>query len=225
MPRPRLALLAAALALYAATACGGTEVTAGDIVPLEEAPDRFAAAYCGRLFSCCDAGELAQKLAVLGAPQPTTAAECATRYGAAIRPMYDLMAGDARLAYDSRQMGRCVAAVNAVACVDLDVAGEEDFQRACNLVFDGRIAVGLPCAVPSDCQGPAVCAGTCERLAQDGESCADVGCDVALFCDTTRTCRKQRREGESCVLATDCQSNSCDGTKCVISTPHLCTGP
>ena len=94
------------------------------------------------------------------------------------------MAGDSRLLYSPQQMAACVAAITATECMDLDVAGEETFQRACNLVFDGRIALGSPCAVPSDCQGPAICSGVCERRAQEGEACANVG--ATSRCTATR---------------------------------------
>lgn len=216
-----LRLLTASILL---AACGGTEVEVGGSIALEDAPQRHAAAYCERLFSCCDAGDLAQKLAVLGDPPPVTVAECTVAYAAGLAPGYAQLAGDSRLLYSPQQMAACVAAITATECIDLDVAGEETFQRVCGLVFDGRIALGSPCAVPSDCRGAAICSGVCEPRAQENEPCETVGCDVALYCDTTRTCRATRRDGQSCVLSTDCQSTACDGMRCVPSGPHQCVG-
>jgi hypothetical protein len=215
-------VLVAALAGCGPSAGGGSG--GGGAVPLERLGDEYAAAFCRKVFACCDAAE--RQATTLGTGDE---AACRVAFGATIADdIADVQASVAAgiTTYDGQKARRCFDALVGLPCAEW--GGDDAPERIpdCTQMLRGTIAPGGACLGGRECaDGACSSDGTCVANAGAGESCLGRGCRGALYCDTDAsgaltTCVAYQPNGAPCSFDGECRSNTCGS-----ATPRVCTPP
>jgi hypothetical protein len=212
--RPRTFVLVVTLA-----GCGGGR---GASIPIDQLDDEYAAAFCRKIFSCCDAAERPSTPAGAG-----DEAACRASYLATIMSQFsDLQAGVASgiLAYDGSKARTCFDALVALPCTEW--GGDEVLERIpdCIQMLRGTVAPGGACPASLVCADGFCDNAVCVANAKVGESCLGKGCQGGLYCDTDAsgaltTCAALQPNGAPCSFDAECRSAACGDT-----TPGVC-GP
>lgn len=123
----------------------------------------------------------------------------------------------------------CAAGNVCVRDLDVDSActpsQTDDVRCRLNaLCHEGRCTTTLPytretgetCWMEDQCKGGARCVnGSCEALAELGQSCDDRACAPGLFCDErSRSCKPKKEPGATCSQETECLDSHCTGEIC-----------
>ncbi len=229
------------LALAIGAFCGGGSCGSDAVQTYTVA---YARAYCGRVFACCNAADLAS---LTPAPDEAACEKTVTTVGLG---NIEQAIADGLVRFDAAAGQRCLA----------------DLQQACDVIFDPKLGRLLPCedvypgAVPlgGACDDDFVCAsddceeqmcavrGGCATLACApdhfcgslvagcqprvglGEPCpTGVECDATLTC-TAGACAAPLADGQPCASPFDC-AGSCTVNTAAAPTgtcrPGLCQGP
>lgn len=208
------------------------------VVPLDEAPAAYAAAYCERIFACCDAGEVGAQFPSAD-PPVTDIASCEMHVA---RIFGNEFIDDTRRAiaartadYDPAAMWGCAAQLRAGECPQLArVFQLMVFPESCPTVRPPRVATGGDCDHDFQCEsslcvgGGATQAGRCEERPEAGKPCLDRQCVAGAYCDSaTGSCAPLERDGTTCTSPFQCQSFACvgampDAGRC--GSPTTCNG-
>ena len=183
---------------------GGTGGSAPVVVPLAEVPAEFAGAICDALEDCVGTRKLSD---IAGGE------DCKARFTAELEAgelaHIDDSISAGRVLYNPDQLAECLEGIRGMGC---DVV-TDTYPEACVEVIAGNVGQGEECAISSECEGTAFCAGrlecpsTCQPLLAEGDEClSDDECGDDLVCDGT--CIALAGEGD------DCGGNS--GVSCMI---------
>lgn len=222
MKRVVLLLAATSLLTLACTEDGNGSSN----VTFDTFPDQTGGAICDLIFKCCDDTERPQILPFLGAPNATTAGECATGYANTIKADEDFQKTQAsidagRIVYNAELAATCINALKSSSCTGFENALDDD---QCNAIMVGQVAAGGTCTIDDDCANDGNCAkaneedaeGTCEVDPALGEACPNGFCADGAYCNNG-TCEALKGSGE------DCQGFNCsDGLYCD-TTSNTCT--
>lgn len=218
------------VAQLALLACGGDDDGG---IALPEAPSAFAAAYCERVFACCEQAELGQLLA---GSNVMTQAECESHVTRVFGNEFvsDTMraAQQGRAAYDPTAMASCVEHVRADSCGELArTLRLMTLPADCAVVRRPRVPVGAACDHDFQCETLA-CAGaadhtdgSCTAVPSIGAPCVDGECGPDAYCDRRASmegiCTAIVAQGEPCSSALGCTTLACTGGVCAAP---LCDG-
>lgn len=218
------------LVLVAAlSGCGsGGGAGGGASIPIGQLDDEYAAAYCRKLFSCCDAAERPSTPAGDG-----DEAACRASYTATLMSQFDeLQAGVASgiLVYDGSKARACFNALVALPCTEW--GGDEALERIpdCLQMLRGTVAPGGACPASRACADGFCDSAVCVANAKVGESCVGKACQGGLYCDTDAsgaltTCAALQPNGAPCSFDAECRSAGCgDVTPGICGPTTVCNG-
>jgi hypothetical protein len=209
----------------------------GGPVPIEELGSQYAAVFCRKVYTCCDAAELT-------AGGSTGMGEASCRKLAAGGLSNNIESNkesvDAgRIIYHADSARRCLDAVTALPCAQWGVVQlEDDLSQSrfsdCVGIFEGTVLPNAPCSRSTECID-GTCGLTdrvCVALPKEGESCPGDRCVTGLGCLTDAAgnftvCGALRADGSPCVLGGECESNFCNQGATGARTcgpPTMCNG-
>jgi hypothetical protein len=222
--------------------CGGA--TARPPVTLDQFTLQLVQTICHKIFTCCDATEIATLDATLDPtldPTIVDEASCRTHYEASssARMANNQALIDAGLTgYDGNAARACLDTIAALSCAQW--AGDLSLTRfpICSRVLVGKGAPGTVCASSGECasgycgSGPTGMTPACAAPANRGESCEFAACVPGLGCieppsGGPRTCGDPGPDFSSCTFDSDCTSGFCiaDGTSAMFcGVPTTCNG-
>ena len=190
-------------------------------VTAEEFISQYAAEYCGYLSFCCDANE--QSFNSRGSCE-----------AAMVSRVKDLLAfqdqGAAFAAFNGEAAKGCLDRLRGRGCDD------PVLLRGClDQVTTAAHKKNEECRYSAECdsfycvQSKAGEKGSCGAQADIGGSCSghDSGCPSGTFCSGLRQCTRQKKGGDSCSRAEQCESFICHRTDRICVTPSrspICTG-
>lgn len=220
----------AVVCVVALAGCGEPE-PAG--VALDEAPAAYAAAYCERVFACCEASELDALLPSSGVGDRS---ECEAHVARVFGNEFvaDVLRAEemGRAKYDPVAMAACLDHLRTDPCAHLARPLRlMTFPRDCAPVRLPRVSIGDACDHDFHCVS-GVCAGAvehsdgrCEAVPATSGPCAAGDCGPDAYCDRsvteTGTCELIASVGSPCRSALGCESLSCTNEICA---PPLCDG-
>jgi MYXO-CTERM domain-containing protein len=188
----------------------------GSSVSLNEFPQKYAEALCGKNFQCCDASELAGK----------TMSTCVTDNAAVIGILVSEINESqtkGRVSYDAANTGACIDSLKNLTC-DQFKQGIGENTAACMAFIMPKVAMGGAClqdfeCITGNCQGADSLAeppvdGMCAAaavLAALGASCAASDCVTGAYCDSGNICQPVKAAGETCSADDECV-NTCNTT-------------
>lgn len=222
-------------------------VIGADPVAFADLYGKVAAAYCDRVFACCDMNE-AHAIGVIpytdSRPDIPDAAACTTYMTTWIQSQGLLSAishdvGSGAVDYDAQRAGDCLASMTTMACDAFghDVSGFRD-MRACS-PFVANKASGDACAWDQQCPTE-YCTSpdaggdpVCRDKPALGAQCPVGVCDGDNYCDfNDGTCKAPLANGADCVFDDYCTSGWCsydnstgDTGICSVAETWLCDGP
>jgi hypothetical protein len=178
--------------------------------------ERYATAFCGRTFDCCNTVDLAERL---GNNEIVDYAGCRifyrTIWEAAFEPIVEDGEKAGRVTFNQAQFDACMQTVNGLSCADLATAG-----ATCEDIFTPKVAAGLLCfsdieCIDGTCDFPSGAAsGTCKAKptpAGVGGACTENdGCESGLYCNGA-TCAALKADGEMCGNDKECSAGTCVG--------------
>jgi hypothetical protein len=215
--------------LIAVLAGCGSSGGGGGAIPIEQLGNEYAAAFCRKLFTCCDAAERPSTPAGSG-----DEAACRTSYQATIASQFgDLQAAveSGILVYSGVKARACFDGLVALPCTEW--GGDEALERIpdCLQMVSGTIAPGGACIEGRECADGFCEGGTCVRNARVGESCVGKACQAGLYCDTDdasgalTTCTALQSNGAACTFNGECRSGACgDVTPGICGPAAICNG-
>lgn len=183
----------------------------------------LAAAYCEKLFGCCDAGELAAAFDDQD-PAPASEAECLeVMTGLVEAEVSSIQRQEAagRVVLDLELMKPCADALATAGC-DTWRANGDLFRsmvddRACAGLVRPLLEVGEACQHDRECLST-VCDefnGACFESVGQGEPCGPALCVQPFYCGSGAggsTCVPDLDEGDPCMADAQCPWHVCDGT-------------
>lgn len=218
-----------------AAACGSPGATPDAGIALTSAPSAYAAAYCDRVFACCDGAERATRFA--NASPPVTDISSCRVYVAAVfgnEFVGDTQRAEAagRARYDEDAMATCMDTMHAASCVDLArVFALMTLPQACPVVRVPLVADGGTCdhdfhCISGLCATPAPeMTGSCAPVPASGAACISNKCGPSGFCDRSGggagVCRALGQAGDACTSPLECASFGCSSA----SPPGVCEIP
>lgn len=205
---------------------GGTSGSGGSGgagVPVDELPQRYAAAACGAIEDCV--GNLFQFFT--NGEDCETLSEREFREGTLGQLKQDI--DDGKIVYDGTKAEACFTALRARGC-DLFVAGT---TPECDAAIDGTVESGGECDNTGQCKGDlycnanGMCPGTCTARGPAGSDCrSNDHCQDGLVCsEDTEKCVQPSKKGESCGggVEPDCVGGLlCSGEDEDMGTPGTC---
>jgi len=196
--------------------CSGGGGHGGGSVPMDQLGTQYAAIFCHKAFTCCDATELAG-----GNVTTVDEASCRALVGPEISSnvadnQADVSAG--RLVYHGDSARRCLDTLAALPCAQW--GADEELARFpdCQHVFEGLVAPAASCTRDAQC-ADGFCdttAGTCVARPKRGEDCANGLCSEGLECQPDPTtgapsvCLPPLADGSPCTFDGQCTSASCN---------------
>jgi hypothetical protein len=188
----------------------------GGAVPLDQVGTQYAAAFCRKAFTCCDATELASDGAT-AVDEATCRATVAVGVSANVANNMDDMAAG-RVVYHGDSARRCLDVVAGLACEQW--GADEALARFpdCLKVFEGKVAPGAPCTRDAQC-ADGFCdvngTGVCVARPKSGEACTSGLCSQGLVClsdsvGSFTVCGAALADGSPCRFDAECASASCN---------------
>jgi hypothetical protein len=217
---------AAALLVLLAPGCGSGGGSGVVAVPFDQFATEYAAVFCHKGFTCCDAVELGR----YGADEAT----CRTTYAAGISANnadFPTAIAAGRIIYHGDRVRRCIDTIAALPCAQW--GADEELRRFpdCIGAYDGTVAPGGACTHTAEC-ADGTCdtggaAGVCVANAKIGESCVSDSCPLELSCASDASgfptvCATPLPDGSACSYDSDCASTFCEANVCGL--PTLCNG-
>ncbi len=198
----------AAFSVLTVLGCGGGGGGGGGGgVPLDDIPDRYAAASCEHLERC-----LGSFTAILFGSN--CADELSTRLQETVMPLWRAAIDAGTLEYDPNAAADCLDDLRDAACDAPGVRG-----TACDDVFRGTVAAGGACRSHEECAGDAFCdvdascPGECRARGGAGASCDDDdACMASLEC-IDGSCTTPLTIGDAC----DEDNDACGGLSTCIA--------
>lgn len=203
--------------------------------------DHYVESYCTFLFKCCNASErlrlYGQSPGAIGMSSNTafsTEDECREELHKSVAASFDPIVEsveNGRSTWDAERARECFGYLDegTEACdATVFFTGSQDYERcALDKIMTGQVAAGTDCYFDAECSGQdSFCrfaepvendrfvfraTGTCERLPQEGESCAEVVCAPGLYCDyEDQLCAAKRAVGQPCTFYEQCAEGYCD---------------
>ena len=211
------ARLFAAVMVACSLGCGGG--SSGKSIPIDQLASEYAAVFCHKMFTCCDASELAAREST----GPDEAA-CRSVVAATVNdPVLQAQVAAGRVVYHGDRARSCLDTVAALPCQQW--ALDEKLIRfpACDAITEGTLAAGSACAISDQCIdgfcGSSTGELVCAPPAQAGQPCSFAKCVSGLACRTDELaspgiCGPRLPDGAACVDQNDCASGYCigDGT-------------
>lgn len=212
-------------------ACGGSG-NGTDELTLDDLASQSSAAFCAKLYQCCNADEIAQMESNY---KFSGESGCADYFAGGmeqylVTPMRNAVENN-HGSYDGAKAQACLDAYQALGCT-----GSNDpnaFFDNCDNPYSGLQAAGAECVNSFECQAGLYCSTnskTCQAFVEENGTCGASGepyCAAGLYCDTsTTTCLKQKAENAACAGPAECQAGLvCNDTSntCVKPEP-VCTG-
>jgi hypothetical protein len=216
-------------AILAQSIGGGGGSTGGD-VPLDQFAATYAAVFCQKAFTCCDAAELAGD-SMTGIDEAT----CRSTYAAGISAnMADYPASIAagRIIYHGDRARRCFDAIAALPCAQW--GADEELRRFpdCLHMTEGTVAPGGECTRTVECDDGSCNSGNgttniCVANARISESCTSRSCqpELSRASDSSglpTVCATPLPDGSACSYDSDCASTFCEARVC--GPPTMCNG-
>jgi len=213
----RVTLIMYGAATAVLVSCGGGGGHGGAPVPMDQLGTQYAAIFCHKAFTCCDATELAG-----GNVTTTDEAGCRALVGPEISSnvadnQADISAG--RIAYHGDSARRCLDTVAALPCAQWGADEELARFSDCLHVLEGLVAPGGACSRSAECANgfcDTTGAGVCVARPKLGEYCPSELCSDGLAClhDPTTgaqgVCQPPIADGASCFFDSDCASAFCN---------------
>jgi hypothetical protein len=194
----RLGWVSAALALFG---CGSDLAPDPTMIPIGAWANEFAAAYCAKIFACCDRTERSARWSF------ANEVECRRLVAQDVAPSNARVAAGL-LTYDARAARRCIDEIDAVACGTL--FNHPDLRvvvSSCNQVMRGARKLGEPCqGLDSFCES-ANCL-TNEDVCGPSRACPP-SCGRGFFCDEAVGCTAAKPAGGACATTDECESTIC----------------
>jgi hypothetical protein len=210
--------------------------TPGTQADLDKAIDARAAAFCDRVFACCEAASKTQLLnlyATADVPRDQCEAKIKDWLKAAATGAATSLARKDLEFFPSKE-AKCLEADAAKSCTDFFALGAATEPRiACPEAFTGKAAEGAACSSHAACVS-GFCklpldgeSGVCAPFPQEGDACSGTEeCGGAgLYCFRTGappackfgpgTCkaRDAKADGESCCNPEECEGQTCSLNK------------
>lgn len=228
MRSPLPSIVIAALAIPALTpGCGGGAANSGGAIALADYGREYVKVFCRRVYTCCDAAEIAS------APDwGPSEADCVTA-GAARLSTANLQAAVAsgRVVYHGDRARKCIDNVAALSCADFGVAFLSRYVPDCPEIAEGTVPEGGQCTLVEEC-ATGFCDGSgCAARAGLGEACQPpYACQPGLYCSlVTSSCAPIAPIGGACDENPGCENYNCPppvGTEPRICSPQtMCNGP
>jgi hypothetical protein len=208
--------------------CGG----GGASIPLDQFGNEFAAIYCHKMFTCCDAREITS-IDANAVDEATCRSHLAGNVRIAPLPS-EVDAG--RVLYHGDRARGCLDTLTALPCQQWVADDALTRFPICATIVEGTLVTGSACVTSDECSG-GYCGnntGTfvCAAPAQLGQSCEFARCVLGLACLTNqsgapRMCGQPLPDGASCFSAEECASTYCitDGTGLAFcGLPMTCDG-
>jgi hypothetical protein len=209
--------------------CGSSGRGGGGAIPLDQLANEYAAAYCRKLFTCCDVAERPSTPAGSG-----DEATCRANYQTTIASQFaDIQAAieGGILIYSGVKARACFDALVALPCTEW--GGDEALERIpdCVHMVWGTVAPGGACIEGRECADGFCDLGSCVLNAKVGESCVGKPCQGGLYCDTDdvsgalTTCAALQSNGAPCNFDAECRSGGCgDVTPGSCGPTAICNG-
>ncbi len=222
MRAPILPTFLAALTITTVTpGCGGGG--SGASIPLADYTREYVEAFCRRIYTCCDAAEIATD-----PDWGPTEADCVTAGIAFFSPSaLQASVASGRVAYHGDRARKCVDNIAALSCADFGVGFLRQYIPDCAAIIEGKVPEGSSCTLVDEC-ATGNCAGVCARAPGMGESCMG-RCQQGLYCsNTTNTCTPIAPIGGACDENAGCENFFCalsGGTEPGVCSPQaMCNG-
>jgi len=172
---------AAIVALVTLVGCGSSS-SGGGSVAMADFAAQSATVSCHRVYTCCDATELA------GGSDPTgstTEAACVTAM--TTQQTTALMAFQAgitagTIVYHGDRAKKCLDNTAALSCSDWGIQFNPKAVPDCAHVFDGTAAMAATCTYDEECASGFCGGGMCAARGALGDACtAPTGCADGLY--------------------------------------------
>jgi len=226
----KLSTLMVTLAIVSLTSCGGG--SDGSELSLDDLASRSAAAFCQKLYQCCNADEIAQMESKY---EFSGESGCADYFAGGMEqffatPMRNAVAAG-RGSYDAAKAQACLDAYQALGCTGSN--DMNDFFDNCDSPYSGLQAAEAECVNSFECQAGLYCSTntkTCQAFVAENGTCGTSGepyCGAGLYCDAAgNTCVPQKAENAACTSTIECQAGLvCDENSSTCTEPELvCTG-
>jgi len=210
---------------------GGGGGGGGGGLPADQLAAEMAGAFCHKLFTCCDATELAANSLTMA-----DEATCVSMVGSSLGPdVADVQASVSagRTIYHGDHARACVDALVALPCDQW--GGDYTLLRLpdCFRITEGTIAPGAACEHTAECiDGHCDLVAGCVADDKLGAACDIGSCVEGLSCitgalGTTATCGTVQPDGASCNYGGECASHTCATNAAgarVCSPPTMCNG-
>jgi hypothetical protein len=178
--------------------------------------ERYAEAFCGRTFDCCNITDLGERLINSSI---VDYAGCRivyrTIWDAAIEPIVAEGEKAGRVSFSQANFDACMQTVRGLSCADLG-----NVAAFCDNVFTPKVAAGQACysnieCIDGTCDFPGgASAGTCKAkpapVGMGGACTENAGCNAGLYCNGG-TCAALKADGEACGNKDECLAGACVG--------------
>lgn len=207
-----------------------------------ETSARLISGECERMFDCCNQEELAEQLP--GDGDIDSVEECVEKRGGQFgdaAELYNHLANEGKIAFDSAQVDVCQDAIANLSCEDFESTTRQRTELpGCRNIIEPLVEEGEPCEHDFVCK-----TGTCDpdedgelrclpTIDEQGEDCSgNRTCGEGLYCEESLdalTCEPQHEEGEGCMDDRECLSAYCeepedaDHNMCLDRGSTYCTG-
>ncbi len=214
------------------------------VVALADYSRRVSESFCGKVFECCAAAEVAQIFNGAFTDRPSCVARFVSEYDQSVQMLQDSI-DVGRVRYDPAAAGACVAGFAELTCPSFNRwSGPPACAAGVFSVFLGTVADGGACSVAADCGGShAICVPVtdggreCLGAAGIGEPCGNpAACLPGARCiggsgvpAPPPVCTAELPIGSACLFNAQCTSQNCAldggvGETCQPTAP-LCVGP
>lgn len=191
----------------------GVVLAVGCGVSVENFPRAAAKAYCGQVYKCCAAGEVADAGVVSPDEQ-----SCNNNVGQQLDGKTGLLKSEqskGRLTYHGDVAQTCVDKLAALKCQELKVAATAT-PTECSTYAEPKTAIGGACQLTESCIG-SWCAGAtltadgvCTAFIAAGQSCGSGSqCSSGTFC-SGGTCTSLKADGAACTANFECSTGGCN---------------
>lgn len=211
--------------LLTALGCKDDKAGGGGTLPADQLSAQYAAVFCHKLFTCCDATELASSPATM-----VDEATCRTAVVASLAAdtaNYQASIAAGKTLYHGDRAQHCLDQVTALACDRW--GGDDELHELpdCLTFYEGTIAPGAACERSEQCRGGHCESSVCVADAKMGEACDIGSCVLELVCiynadGTAGTCGLPHPDGANCFYSDECESHVCGPGA---GGPHVCIPP